>query len=110
MKKQIVSICWFVLAMGIAMFAGCMVGPEYSRPKTAADTPDGYFQAGEHSQDVNDLAGVDRWWEQFGDPTTAVLVQQMLENNYDLKAAAARVLQAQAALAETHGRFWPDVS
>ena len=110
MKKKMVSICWLFVALTVAMLAGCMVGPDYSRPKTAADTPDGYFQAGEHSQDANDLAGVDRWWERFGDPTTAVLVQQMLENNYDLKAAAARVLQAQAALVETHGRFWPDVS
>ena len=110
MKKKMVSICWLFVALTFVMLTGCMVGPDYSRPKTEADTPDGYFQAGEHSQDVNDLAGVDRWWEQFGDPTTAVLVQQMLENNYDLKAAAAKVLQAQAALAQTHGRFWPDVS
>jgi NodT family efflux transporter outer membrane factor (OMF) lipoprotein len=110
MKKQIVSICWLFVALTIAMLAGCMVGPEYSRPKTAADTPDGYFRAGEHSQDVNDFADVDRWWERFGDPTTIVLVRQALESNNDLKAAAARVLQAQAALAETRGLLWPDVS
>jgi len=92
------------------MYAGCKVGPDYSRPETPAETSDGYFHAGPHKQDVNDFADADRWWEQFGDPTTTILVSRALENNYDLKAAAARVLQAQAALAETRGRQWPDVS
>ena len=109
MKKKLVSICWLFFALSITMFSGCMVGPNYSRPRTIADTSDGYFHAGKHNQDVNDLSDVDRWWEGFGDPTTAILVQQMLENNYDLKAAAARVLQAQASLVETRGRLWPDV-
>jgi len=87
-----------------------MVGPDYSRPETAADTSDGYFHAGVHNEDVNDFADVDKWWERFGDPTTAVLVRDALENNYSLKAAAARVLQSQAALAETRGLQFPDVS
>jgi multidrug efflux system outer membrane protein len=110
MRKRLVSICllFFILACAVPM--GCMVGPEYSRPETAADTPDGYFHAGTHNEDVNDFADVDRWWEQFGDPTTALLVREALENNYDLKAAAARVLQARAVLAETRGRQLPDVS
>ena len=92
------------------MLAGCMVGPKYVRPETAADEPVGYIRAGDHSQDANDLQQIDRWWERFGDSTTADLVERALENNYDLKAAAARVLQAQAALAETRGRLLPDVS
>ena len=86
------------------MYAGCMVGPDYSRPETPAETSGAYFHAGPHKQDVNDFADAERWWEGFGDPTTAQLVRQALENNYDIKAAAARVLQAQAALAETRGR------
>jgi len=92
------------------MFAGCMVGPDYSRPKTAAETSEGYFNAGTNDEDVNDFTAVDRWWESFGDPVTADMVREALANNYDLKAAAARVLQAQAAFAETRGLQWPDVS
>jgi len=87
-----------------------MVGPEYSRPESAADSATGYVRAGRHSQDVNDLEMIDRWWKRFGDPITADLVQNALENNYDLKAAAARVMQSQASLAEARGRLWPDVS
>jgi multidrug efflux system outer membrane protein len=87
-----------------------MLGPKYSRPQTAAETSGGYERPGIHKQDVNDFNDVDRWWERFGDPPTALLVREALQNNYDLKAAAARVLQAQAAMAEAHGRRLPDVS
>jgi multidrug efflux system outer membrane protein len=87
-----------------------MVGPDYSRPTTAAGTSSAFVWAGEHNQDVNDIDSIDSWWQGFGDPTTADLVRQALENNYDIKAAAARVLQAQAALAEARGRRLPDVS
>lgn len=92
------------------MLAGCMVGPKYSRPVTAADSSPAYKWAGQHNQDVNNLDTVDKWWQGFGDPTTALLVRLALEYNYDLKAAAARVLQARAVLAEARGRRWPDVS
>jgi len=92
------------------MYAGCKVGPDYSRPETPAETSSAYFHAGANKQDVNDFADADRWWDRFGDPTTAQLVRHALENNYDIKAAAARVLQAQASLAEMRGRQWPDVS
>jgi multidrug efflux system outer membrane protein len=110
MKKTIVSICWLLFALGGVQLAGCKVGPEYSRPQTAADSPGSYSRVGPHRQDVNDFADVDRWWERFGDSTTAMLVREALDNNYDLKAAAARVLQSQAALAEARGRKLPDVS
>ncbi len=110
MKKMLNLICWLFLALSFAILTGCMLGPKYSRPGTAADGDPGYIRAGSHIEDVNDIERIDNWWEQFGDPTTTVLVRQALENNYDLKASAARVLQAQAALAESRGRLWPDVS
>ncbi|MHC4545896.1 MAG: TolC family protein, partial [Planctomycetota bacterium] len=110
MKKSLISICLLLLAGTMVMLTGCMLGPKYSRPETAADDDVAYVRAGSRSQDVNDLEMIDNWWEQFGDPTTTALVRRALENNYDLKAAAARVLQAQAALAESSGRLWPDVS
>lgn len=104
------SICCAVNVFGLTMLPGCMVGPKYSRPETAADTEEGYYYAGKHGQDVNDLPEIDRWWKRFGDDTTSELVQRALEQNYDLKAAAARVLQAQAALAESKGRRLPDIT
>lgn len=99
-----------IIAVVCFVISGCMVGPNYKRPQTITDTAPSYIYTGEHSQDINDVVSVCRWWERFGDPTTTQLVSQALENNYDLKAAAARVLQAQAALAETKGGRLPEIS
>jgi len=110
MKRKLTSICGLLLVFSFIVNSGCLVGPDYSRPETPAETSDAYFHAGANEQDVNDFTDADRWWEGFGDPITAQLVRQALQNNYDLKAAAARVLQAQAALAEMRGMQWPDVS
>jgi multidrug efflux system outer membrane protein len=110
MKKRFGAIFGLVLVLGAVMLAGCMVGPDYSRPETVAQTDSGFFHAGNHDQDVNNLDRLDRWWRRFGDTTTAVLVERAIENNNDLKAAAARVLQARAAFRENAGRRLPDVS
>ena len=107
MKRKLIRICLFFSCL---MFAGCMVGPDYSRPQTPADTPEDFYNAGEHEEQKEDFTAVDRWWESFGDPVTAEMVREALKKNYDLKAAAARVLQSQALLAETRGLQWPDVS
>ena len=110
-RTALIKICYLGIIATVSIAAsGCMVGPDYSRPATVADTSAGYFRAGKHSQDVNALAYIDRWWERFGDPATTLLVHQALANNYDLKAAAARVLQAEATLAENAGRRWPELS
>jgi multidrug efflux system outer membrane protein len=112
MRRLFVSICYFLSIFSLTELSGCMVGPKYSRPESVAETADGFIHSGKHSQDVNDIERieVDQWWVRFGDSATSDLVRRTLENNYDLKAAAARVLQAQASLAEAGGRLWPDVS
>jgi multidrug efflux system outer membrane protein len=87
-----------------------MVGPRYNRPETAALDQSGFVYAGRHNQDVNSLTQTDRWWENFADPVTTELVKAALENNYDLKAAAARVLQAQAAFKQSKGKMLPQLN
>jgi multidrug efflux system outer membrane protein len=110
MKRQFANFSFICAVLSFLFFSGCMVGPDYSRPQTAAEISGGYFNTGANQEDVNDFTPVDRWWESFGDPITAQMVREALENNYDLKAAAARVLQAQAALSEARGLRWPNVS
>ncbi|MHC4658064.1 MAG: efflux transporter outer membrane subunit [Planctomycetota bacterium] len=110
MKTLLASTCRLLVTLSLATLVGCMVGPDYSRPQTAADTDSGYFHTGAHNPDINDLEAINNWWQRFADPATLLLVRRALENNYDLKAAAARVLQAQAAFKENAGRRWPQVS
>ena len=40
--------------------------------------------------------GDEKWWQVFQDPELQELIQTALKNNYDVRIAAARVLQAQA--------------
>jgi multidrug efflux system outer membrane protein len=87
-----------------------MMGPEYSRPETPAETATSFVHASEPTEGIDDVEEPDRWWERFGDPVTADLIRQALEGNYDLRASAARVLQAREGLSEAKGRLWPEVS
>jgi multidrug efflux system outer membrane protein len=100
---------WTVLGFLLPV-AGCMVGPKYKRPETIADRADRYANAPQQTLDANGVEKPDLWWERFGDPTTAELVRKALGQNYDLKAGAARVLQAQAVLGQTRGERWPSLS
>ena len=111
MKKQTrTTVLYFVSLSSLLPLCSCMVGPNYKRPQTPAHSSDGYIHASGHLTDPNLFVEPCRWWEQFGDETTCVLVTEALENNYDLQGAAARVMQAQALLAEAHGQRWPDIS
>jgi NodT family efflux transporter outer membrane factor (OMF) lipoprotein len=89
---------------------GCMVGPEFKRPVTLAETAEKYVYADKAFGDANEAGGVGRWWERFCDDKTSELVHLALSNNNDLQAAAARALQAEALLAEAGGKLLPEVS
>ncbi|UCD48547.1 MAG: efflux transporter outer membrane subunit [Phycisphaerales bacterium] len=100
-----------VVSLGAGLLiSGCMIGPGYERPETVAEMAPRFVHSESRALDVDEVIERDRWWERFGDPVTADLVREALENNYDLQAMAARVLQAQASLAEARGRLWPEVS
>ncbi len=109
MNNKVKTISLGLLLTAVLIQSGCMVGPNYKRPGTAVDNGM-FFNAGDHKQDVNELSPDYLWWQRFGDDTTTGLVVTTLENNYDLKASAARVLQSRALLAEAKGRQLPELS
>jgi multidrug efflux system outer membrane protein len=64
-----------------------MMGPNYQRP--AVDTPEKWrFE----EKEVKDIVNT-KWWEQFNDPVLNGLVHTSLQENKDVKIAAARVEQ-----------------
>ena len=84
--------------------AGCTLGPDpYTAPETAADTAASFAAAAATGADVPP----DDWWRSFADPVTVGLVEQALEHNTDLQAAAARVLEAEALLTSAKGNRYP---
>lgn len=104
------TICFLLSLLPAMLLGGCMVGPDYSRPDTVADGSANYVNTGGYSTDINDLVRVGRWWEQFDDPVVNDLVALALRNNTDLRAGVAKVVEAKALLAQSHGIRLPEIS
>ena len=85
------------LAVAVTLvLGGCaMVGPNYSRPDLGL--PGEYNGAGPAS---GTILVPEQWWTLYGDPTLDALVKTGLERNADVRLAAARVEEAEAALRE----------
>lgn len=100
------------LALAAALLAtGCTLGPDPGRPITVVDQADSFANAPAEARPAESpLETVEPWWRSFADPATAELVEQALSANTDLRAAAARVLEARAQLRGSRGAFWPQVS
>jgi multidrug efflux system outer membrane protein len=93
----------------IIMLAGCKVGPNYKRP--TVDTPSVYRGADQQAAAQNTTSlGDEKWWTVYQDPELQKLIRAALAENYDVRIAAARVLQAQAVLGITRADQFPTVS
>src|ERR1700740_1018023 len=97
----------FVIA--ILLLTGCTVGPRYRRPTEAIpDTYRGYApDAGAQSAAS---FGDEKWWNVFQAPQLQALIREALSQNYDVRIAAARVLQAQALLGITRADQFPTIA
>ncbi|HRI13330.1 MAG TPA: efflux transporter outer membrane subunit [Verrucomicrobiota bacterium] len=94
----------------MVLLAGCAVGPDYQRPEV--DTPQQYrtaIPAPGMVSGTNSFADLG-WWEVFVDPQLRAYVAEALTNNWDIKIAAARVLQAEASARVVRSQFFPSVS
>ena len=88
-----------------ALAASCMVGPNYTRP--AVPTPAG-FRGGDTPATNVSLADT-KWFDLFQDQTLTQLVNGALQQNFDLRIAAERVLQARALFRVTRADQFPTV-
>jgi len=93
------------LAAAIAL-AGCTVGPKYRRP--ALDVPPAYRNAGQPGDKPS--IGDEKWWALFQDPALQNLIRIALERNYDIRIAAARILEAQAQVGVARSEQFPTIS
>ncbi|HEY0333581.1 MAG TPA: efflux transporter outer membrane subunit [Stenotrophomonas sp.] len=93
---------WLVVAMAMGV-SGCVLGPDYVRPQVQAPV--------QWRVDYPAYPGVadTAWWEQFNDPVLNGLIATALQENYDVRIAATRVEQFQAALTSTRSQYFPQV-
>lgn len=124
----------------LLMTAGCTVGPNYKRPAASVpatyrgetDLSSPANQAGASASNAPESPspqpatpaantsgsniptgtplGEEKWWEVFQDKQLQALIRTALQNNYDVRIAATRVLQAQAQLGITRANQYPTLT
>jgi outer membrane protein, multidrug efflux system len=94
------------VAIVALLVAGCMVGPDYGRPPILV--PDNYrgVIGAPTAESFADLP----WFEVFRDPVLQELVREALQNNYDLRIAAARVEEARAQIGVARSFLFPQLN
>jgi NodT family efflux transporter outer membrane factor (OMF) lipoprotein len=85
------------------LLTGCLMGPKYQRP--AEPLPD-QFRGVAAPSGAASLADV-KWFDLFQDDTLKRLVQTSLEQNFDVRIAAERVLEARAQVGVTRAAEFP---
>jgi outer membrane protein, multidrug efflux system len=104
---------------------GCTVGPNYKRPKVdvpvtyrgaqSEDAPQAQQNPSQQpSQTIQQSSaqpfGDQKWWEVFQDPQLQDLLRTALKQNYDVRIAATRILEARAQLGITRADQLPTIS
>jgi multidrug efflux system outer membrane protein len=99
-----------MLALIASLCAGCAVGPNYKRPKVAV--PEAYrgLPSAEAAKAETVSFGDEKWWEAFQDEKLRELIGAALQQNYDVRIAAARILEARAQLGITRADQLPTIS
>jgi outer membrane protein, multidrug efflux system len=85
---------------------GCKVGPNYKRPVLSA--PDRYRGLAPDFGDQSGTSFADMKWQSvFQDKTLQDLTTEALTNNYNIRIAATRIMQADASLGVTRSNQFP---
>ncbi len=89
--------------------SACKVGPNYKRP--TLDVPGQYRGTAPDlpQQPAGGHFGEMKWPTVYQDETLQALLKEALTNNYDIRIAATRILQAQANLGITRANQFPTV-
>jgi multidrug efflux system outer membrane protein len=101
--------CLALLCAALVL-SGCTMGPNYRRPTVAVPptyrglAPDGTAQT------ETATLGDQKWWDIFQDEQLRTLIRTALQQNYDLRIAASRILEAKAQLGITRADQFPTVS
>jgi len=102
MRRNLRSV---VTAGAALLAAACALGPDYQRPKERI--PAAYrFEP----TPGNDSFADQGWWQIYHDPTLQALIREALDNNLDVRIAAAHIDQARAILGSTRLQQLPQIS
>ncbi len=118
------------IAVSVLMLftCACAVGPNYKRPKVdvpvtyrgpdageggqpqSGASPQGSKTSTQASPSAEQSLGDQKWWDVFQDPQLQDLIRTALQQNYDVRIAAARIMEARAQLGITRADQLPTVN
>jgi multidrug efflux system outer membrane protein len=96
--RRILSFLLLVLVL-----SGCTIGPDYRKP--VIETPSAWRFEEKEAREITNAA----WWQQFNDPVLNDLIRTALEENKDVKIAAARVEEFMGLYGVTRAAMFPQV-
>ena len=93
-----------------AVSSSCTVGPNYNKPLVVEPTV--YRGEAAELSAKPDVAsfGDQKWWDVFQDEALQTLIRAALEQNYDVRIAATRILEARALLGIAQADQLPEVT
>jgi len=96
------------IVTALSLMTGCLMGPKYQRP--AVDVPQEYRAPAPQQAAQASSLGNEQWWQVYQDPVLTQLIHTAIAQNYDVRIAAARVLEAQAQVGITRSNQLPSAS
>jgi outer membrane protein, multidrug efflux system len=106
----------FAVVLLLLSLSACKVGPNYKRPPlTVPDqyrglAPDASTQTTQPQPPAGDQFAEMKWPTVFQDETLQALIKEALANNYDMRIAAARIMESAANLGITRANQFPTVN
>lgn len=91
--------CASLLPALLVWSAGCATTPEVPSP---VEIPAAFSASGS-------LVATDRWWEDLGDASLSMLVDEALAGSFELAAAWDRLAQAEAITRREGAGLWPSI-
>ena len=99
-----------VLLASMMGVCGCAVGPNYKKPKVDAPTVYRGLTPEEVAKADTKSFAEQKWWDVFQDEQLKELIKTALQQNYDLRRAGTRILEARASLGITRADQFPTIS
>ncbi|MFY9531463.1 MAG: efflux transporter outer membrane subunit [Candidatus Acidiferrales bacterium] len=94
----------------VVWFSGCAVGPKYARPSVSVPATYRGLTDDQIAKSERDSLGDEEWSKVFQDQELQGLIRTALKQSYDVRIAAARVLEARAQLGITRADQFPSLS
>jgi multidrug efflux system outer membrane protein len=98
----------FGILVVLVLETSCLMGPKYKRP--AVDVSQDYRTPEPQESSQASSLGNEVWWQMYNDPVLTQLIHTALGQNYDVRIAAVRVLEAQAQVGITRAGQLPSAN